>query len=74
MRTHLANAAYDVPHDDSYQDISVLGGLSITRALCGAPVFTPYLPLVNWRHEEITGKRYVSCMAIHYEVSGGSQS
>jgi hypothetical protein len=74
MRTHLANSAYDIPHNDFYLAVSVLGGLPIARARYDATVFSPYLPLASWRHEEITGRRYVSCMAPHCEVSGGSQS
>ena len=74
MRTHLANSAYDVPHNDFYPTGSVLGGLPIARALYDVTGFSAYLPLGGWRHAEITGRRYVSCMAIHYEVPGGSQS
>jgi|GEM_PF-6132033 hypothetical protein len=74
MKTHLANAAYDLPHNGSYPTVSVLGSLPIARALYGAPVFSPYLPLVSRQHAEITGRHYVSYVAIHYEVSGGSQS
>ena len=74
MRTRLANAAFDVLHYGSYLTVSVLGGLPIARARYDATVFSPYQPLVNWRHAEITERHCVSCMAIPYEVQEGSQS
>jgi hypothetical protein len=74
MKTHLANAAYDVLDYGSYPIVSVLGGLPIARALYSATVFSPYLSLANWQRPEITGRRCVSCTAISYEVQEGSQS
>lgn len=74
MRTHLANAAFDVLHDGPYPIISIHCGLPIARALHGSTVFPPYLSLVSWQRPEVTGRRCVACTAIPYEVQEGSQS
>ena len=75
MKAQLANAAYDVPHHDgSYPTVSVLGGLPTACAVYGVTVFLPYLPLVSWRHAEMTESHYVSYMTFHCEVPEGSQS
>jgi hypothetical protein len=74
MRTHLANAAYDVLHDGSYPTVSVLGGLPIAYALYGVTMSSTYLPLASWQRPEITGRHRISCTAIPSEVQEGSQS
>jgi hypothetical protein len=49
-------------------------GRSIARALYGATVLLPYLPLLRWPRAETTGRRCVSCIAIPDEIQEGSQS
>ena len=74
MKAHLASAAYDVPYYGFYPTVSVFGGLPTARAFYGVAAFSPYMPLVSWRHAEMTESHYVSNMTFHCEVSEGPQS
>lgn len=74
MKIQLANVSYGVLDCGSCPLVSILGRIPIPFALYGAITFSPFLSLVSWQRQHLTGRHCVPCAAIPCKARKGSKS